>query len=341
MFRTLQAGRGIAAISVLLYHLNKQMDVDFGYSIPPFTIGFSGVDFFFVLSGFIIYYSHRLEVGTGQVGQYFRKRFIRLFPVYWIVLAGALAVIFLIPSFGEPPQRQLLVILSSVTLVPLEPTTVIGQAWTLYHEVLFYAVFGLWLIDRRFGWLGFVWLAACATRLTSTAPVWNEIGDLLRFLTSPLNLLFGLGVLTAWAQTHLPPSRPRIAAAAGAAILVIVAPFMPAQAAWMHMTFGIGCALIVYGLCALENKDRMHPPSWLGGLGDASYSIYLTHTFLISAGAMLLQQIQLPIAAGFLFLGSFALAGGVMFHRWVEKPVLGLLRRTLSARERPVSVGSG
>jgi peptidoglycan/LPS O-acetylase OafA/YrhL len=94
MLRTLQAGRGVAAIAVLLYHLNLELVARFGgASVSGLEVGWAGVDFFFVLSGFIIWHVHAGDIGQdGRLGRYLWNRFTRLYPVYWAVLAVALAL---------------------------------------------------------------------------------------------------------------------------------------------------------------------------------------------------------------------------------------------------------
>jgi len=81
-----QAARGIAALLVVVHHcagtlaLPKYAGVAFagGYFVP---FGRAGVDFFFVLSGFIIAWIHSGDVGDrSQLGQYTAKRLARIFP---------------------------------------------------------------------------------------------------------------------------------------------------------------------------------------------------------------------------------------------------------------------
>jgi len=93
--QSLQALRAVAAILVVLFHMNV-------YTIPfvlgadalwsGLNMGYSGVEIFFVLSGFIMYYVHRKDIGKkGVVFDYIWKRITRIFPLFWIVILAIAA----------------------------------------------------------------------------------------------------------------------------------------------------------------------------------------------------------------------------------------------------------
>src|ERR1700761_2793553 len=99
---TLQAGRAIASLLVVFYHNAVSIFDDSRFwgddpSQKIFNFGHSGVDFFFVLSGFIILYAHWNDLGKPkQIFKYASKRFRRIYPIYWIVLALVAPVYFLV-----------------------------------------------------------------------------------------------------------------------------------------------------------------------------------------------------------------------------------------------------
>src|SRR5690242_21024508 len=102
----LQAMRGVAALLVVLHHaagtlaLPKYADVAIaGGLLTP--LGRAGVDLFFVLSGFVIYYVHRADIGRAQsFRRYMLRRLVRIYPTYWVVLFLMLALFLGHPSFG-------------------------------------------------------------------------------------------------------------------------------------------------------------------------------------------------------------------------------------------------
>ena len=190
--------------------------------------------------------------------------------------------------------------------------------WTLCFEVLFYTAATLVLIDRR--WLyPLLGLYAAATMYNSDEPV-------LQFLGNPIIAEFLLGVLLFYAP------RARLAVLAlpvGAAIILLAGPLgIAAQQGRIDgllgedefqrlLVYGIPAAMIVYGTLQIEAK-----PSVWTYLGDASYSLYLTHYFVLLALSHLWAIFPMPV--------DFTLAMGVaasllfacLIHERVEKPIL-------------------
>ena len=134
----IEAGRGVAALLVLGVHARDHLFKNFGQSVPLgdlFVFGHAGVDFFFVLSGFIILYVHAKDIGRPhRLSHYLQRRFTRIYPFYWAALLLTLAVMSvskaqIFPSFFH--------VVSSVLLIPLSGDPVIPVAWTLQNEVTF------------------------------------------------------------------------------------------------------------------------------------------------------------------------------------------------------------
>jgi exopolysaccharide production protein ExoZ len=150
---TLQFLRGWAAIIVVAYHTHGliiKRATEFGAEHAFWLtenqfvkIGAIGVDVFFVLSGFIIFYTSR---NSSDLGLYIKKRLIRIYPI-WFVAILFMSLIALIP--GTSAVFEWKHVLYSLLLIPhytegsLTPFLKIG--WTLNYEILFYTLFGITL----------------------------------------------------------------------------------------------------------------------------------------------------------------------------------------------------
>jgi exopolysaccharide production protein ExoZ len=165
----------------------------------------------------------------------------------------------------------------------------------------------------------------------------RPVGPVFQFLGNPLILEFLFGVAIA----HAPMRRAALwGIPVGAAALVVVgvagmAPFGDTiqylageGALWRVLVYGVPAALIVYGTMQIAAK-----PSVWTYLGDASYSLYLTHPLVVSVLAAVWTAYPVPadliVAVG--MLASLAFAWRV--HESVERPLLATLHPTRRRRE--------
>lgn len=338
MLNVLQAGRGIAALMVVLFHLNLIFSAEkyWGQSLwSGFTMGHAGVDFFFVLSGFIITYIHLGQAGDVRtLPDYMRKRFVRIYPVYWVALALVLASLLFFQGLAAEADRTPFGIITSILLLPTPDFPHLGVAWTLRHEVLFYILFAAVLVNRAFGLLVLsAWFAGCA--------VWTMTGGGSfpgNFFLSTYNLLFLMGMAAAWAVGRWRIPAPVWLAAGGVGLFVLAGVLDVAgagTASGLTLLYGAGSALAVLGFVELERSRNLATPKPLQHLGDASYSLYLIHYVLLSAGAKLIFMLGLATVAPYQVTAVLLLLavciGGLVFHQVVEQP----LRRWLRPRRSP------
>lgn len=357
---TIQAGRAVAALLVVLFHLSMIFPVYWGPDPAHgiFRFGHSGVQFFFVLSGFIIFYIHRWDIGSrSRVWEYLRKRFIRIYPVYWVVLAMVIPVLVLVPSFGDAAQRQWSVLVSSFTLLrvdALQPRnwhtadeikqTIIPVSWTLFHEVLFYLVFAMTIRNRRLGMFALgAWFVSSLAMMAFGGAAYP-----VKFLLSPLHLLFAMGLVACWFVQERRVRVPALWAIVGVSMFIAVGATPGDGQSWTtsnthSLLYGISSAMAIAGLATLEQQGRIAAGKLLRLLGDASYSIYLIHFTMFSALAKLFQRLHLlhamPPAAWYGAMFVSACVGGTMLHLVVEKPLLRSLRtHVLTGQPRAVSI---
>ncbi|MFT4572230.1 MAG: exopolysaccharide production protein ExoZ [Hyphomicrobiaceae bacterium] len=358
MIHSIQICRGIAALLVVLCHLGVAIAAPQYFGEPFFSHlfaagGRAGVDFFFVLSGFIITSVHWRDVGNpSKLPAYLFKRCARIYPVYWIVFAGAFTVALLLPGAPvEDMPRTLSAFLVSAALLPQDPSVVgatgaplLTVAWTLQYEMLFYLFFGVLILGRGLALAAFaslaIWLAA-GWLLALPVP--------LGFLQPAYFVLFagGSAVGLATAAGRLTRAA-RPALFAGLVGFVATASLVSFQSAFpeagpglneLALTFAFGGAstLLIFGLVTLERQGWK--PELPGALllGDASYVLYLIHYPLLAVVCKVAVATGLRGAGGAALAWVAALATciavAIIFHLWIERPLLHASREFLQRRQ--------
>lgn len=299
--------------------------------VAAFNAGDSGVDFFFVLSGFVIYLAHRNDIGHPErVWSFLQKRFRRIYPPLWAVLLLLLPAYFLVPSFGDPAGRNPWAVISAFLITPTFKEYLLAPEWTLRHEILFYAVFGLVLCKPRAGLiLTVLWLLLSAINLWT---VWQYPGS---FYLSPHHFLFLFGVIAAYGFSRRIRFMP--AAMFGAGLLIFFSCWTAVCAEVLEkgslsiLLYGLGAAMAAYGAAMLELEGKLRVPRLLVFLGESSYAIYLVHFPVISIVMKIAKTLHLPAGAALAIALAAGALVGVVFHVLVEKPLIA----RLSPRAKP------
>ena len=348
VYRSLQAGRAVAAIMVVLFHLGSVIALDkyFGYSAfsIPFSFGDSGVEFFFVLSGFIIYAAHRSDISKPhKFNAYIKKRLIRIYPTYWIIFLPIFFIALVIPSLSGTVPHDWMIIIKSLLLVPQDKSIVGGTgapviivAWTLQYEMFFYLLFAFlilnrWLFFVILGMISFIYFYNFFTKFDSFP---------LDFLSKNYILLFSFGVIVSIIHNSkkLDKNHAIICLSIGLVFFTSISVDKVLQVnffeTWRVVLYGLASSLIVLGLVQLEDNDYV-----IGGqnsiqlLGNSSYALYLIHFPLISLLCKLCLFIQLDnlgvvgAIVAFIVIFCSCLIASVVFHLWIEKPVGAYLKR--------------
>ena len=302
----LQAGRALAAFAVVLTHAALAAS-EFDHPFPGMVIlrqGYLGVDFFFVLSGFIIYHS---TAGRGRsAGSYVSARIRRVFLPYWPVGIGlALLYTFFPVVRGNGMDWEWL---PTLTLLPVDSKPALFVAWTLQHEILFYGVFGLFYFADLL-WLGLgAWAAMIIVGSYSGVPF------------APINTEFLFGIGAAWLYRK-DVGHPFLLIFAATITLLWI--FLGAQQG-QSILIGLACAAAILQLARAERKGRIRVPAFLVAAGGASYSVYLVHGPAISLVARIVSH-SWPTT---LFFGIVAgLAAGIAYHIGIERHLIALFPR--------------
>lgn len=327
----LECARGLAAFAVVLFHANATSRIEGWRSYEWFTVFQYGVDFFFVLSGFIIYHAHARDFGrAGQLAPYLIKRAIRLLPMLWLVTGLTFGLQFLLGMTVDFSQF-LRSAIPYPSLLPTDPAVV----WTLRHEFLFYATIALTIASKRLGYAAMaVWVFATLAQLGALAMGRGATG-LASFFVASYSLDFFFGMAVAAAHARRGPAPRRWPLAAGLLLLVIAfawdatnsshrfgpSDYVSPQAAWFTLVLGLIFALIVHGLVSLEG--RLKAPRALVVLGGATYSLYLIHAPLNGLAMKLLRPYDAPLGsgAGAVLLVALGAGAGIALHHLFEKPI--------------------
>lgn len=329
-----EASRGVAAVLVVLYHAALHIEAHVGgriaYGIAHF--GHAGVDFFFVLSGFIISFVHHRDIGKPRrLAHYAQRRFTRVFPFYWIVLVYYLADQALFHRDELPGAADMVF---NFLLLPHAREPIVGGAWTLVFEVLFYMVIAVAICSRRLGALLLVaWALIIA--LGASGYEWGAGLSLLSALSAPFCLEFFLGIGAAYVLlTRKVPHSGVIALAGivafGLAGIAEVVGALNGFGWTARVVYG-GCSvLIVLGLVERERLGRIKVPRVMALLGQASYSVYLVHLIAIGIAFKYLARLIVFTTTWswvlWLSLSAFAVFVGVLASMWLERPSINFFR---------------
>lgn len=302
---TLQLLRFMAAVLVMLFHLGV---------MPS---GYKGVDVFFVISGFVMYYTTSIAK-RSSAAVFAVNRLTKIYLLYWLVLIAFYAV------QPYPFSRSLV---ATVLLIPRH-VTILGVSWSLSYELYFYLLFGLmaYLLPVKAQVRVFILLLAASTVITCVNLTNASVqGSILNALLGQNLWQFLLGILAAYVFSRY-RIRPRAAAVVAiAAVLVLVCYQVPYDWSIRFIIYGLLAFIMVATSTLWERYGRPLPRPVAAAIktcGDASYAMYLTGpAFGIIMPTHNTPQKILVIAA--------TAAASIAINKLIENPLLKRLRRGL------------
>jgi exopolysaccharide production protein ExoZ len=316
---SLQYLRAAAALLVVFHHVRNPSNGLFN-PIASWNFGQAGVDMFFLISGYIMYAVARQE----RPIRFLRRRIIRIVPLYWI----ATLFLYLQVSVGFPgilptPEQLIKSLLFIPQYHPQHPSEVwpfLVPGWTLQYELFFYAIFAVGLAFRRplAVTLAIGGIAIAIGQVAAGA----QGNAIFAAYTSPIITEFFQGMLIALIHQRRSLAACWMALPVGIAALFLFGNLhAPRLLIW-----GLPSTLILIGCLALEDAKKM--PSWpmFKRLGDASYSIYLSHMFVLQIRLLLWWKVPVKGWLQFLVFTPTAVVGcafiGIVIYRFVEQPLL-------------------
>ena len=281
-FVTLDALRGIAAIAVMAFHFRRALGSN------PFPEGYLAVDFFFMLSGFVLTYAYQERLDENwATWSFFKTRIARLYPLY--LLGLVLGLVYRLMQIGTPDgfsgRATAISFLLGLLILPgvhladgMFPLN--APAWSLFFEYAANVLHALGLRRRSVKFL-------CATVVLAmvTLIVWvHHVGsvdtgarsmEVFSFPRVLLSYTAGMLLFRLWKSGGLRlPGSPLLACVALLAVMAIPV------ARRFHPPYEL-CAIIIAFPCILLMGASDRQPRFLGEsfqlLGEASYAIYVLH----------------------------------------------------------------
>ncbi len=339
----IQFMRAVAALSVMFYHFSLQYQaINPGQSNGFYDlfnlIGYAGVDFFFVISGYIMWITTSSTSRKPSVSGFAYKRLSRVYLGYWPYFLLVLIILYIYPQL-KPANANMW---GSFFLTEPKTTHLVLQvAWTLQYELYFYFLFGLMMLLPSKHKLSAVWVLVCLivvyqiyTRLLS--PNLDTPFSVADFLLSPYCLEFFAGCLLGafYQSKRLNFLWPLILGLGLLGFTLYYQTQVIQQSLISHdyvimrvCLFGLSATLIMAALIELEKRGRVMSKNFSLVLGGASYSIYLSHTIAVALTIAFGWQswVQQNSQSPGLWIGLFMLMTviySVLHYLFIEKPLM-------------------
>ncbi|MDR6289985.1 exopolysaccharide production protein ExoZ [Inquilinus ginsengisoli] len=347
---SLQILRGFAASMIVIGHNNYSAttlaDPSAGFPLFGWTELLStGVDIFFVLSGFIMML---VAEKKPRRSEFLASRIARVVPIYWFYTLLLVAAAIIAPSILRWTTLTPELVLKSLFFIPyhhpvdgkIQP--LLAQGWTLHYEMLFYIVFAALISLSAAARIGATLLIFAA--LLALPAIFGSGAAIVDFLSDTIILEFAAGM-----ALHVVYRRgwvtPQAAAAAAVALIAIVwglgsGALAPLAAGYdqqqvRFLFWGIPAVLSVFVFLSLPTPNNLIV-RFLRQIGDASYTMYLCHTFII--GVMTTIWAKLGFTPGPAFtLGvvfPVVVVGSLVAYAVIERPLLGIARKLMLPRGR-------
>ena len=289
-YEILDGLRGVAAAIVLLYH---HFEVNgLGLTTSPINHGYLAVDFFFILSGYVVGYAYDDRWGRMSVAAFFKRRLTRLHPM--IVLSTVAGLLFfyfgtggMFPLVGETPVGKLLLVaLLGLLMIPVpvsmdvrgwaEVSPINGSGWTLYFEYFANIMYAL-LIRRFPRWLLAVFVAASAFLTLNVALGWDVFGTLGERPGTAYTMVGG------WALTA-----PELTIGFTRLLFPFFAGLLLSRMGWKIRVRGgfLWCSLLLVVLLAMPRVGGEAHGLWNGMYEAACILLFFPVVVLMGAGSV-------------------------------------------------------
>lgn len=354
--------RWLAAFWVFGYHMQNFGSLPAPFDLPV-QLGYLGVTFFFVLSGFVLTWSMQPNV---RVSTFYTRRFARIWPSHMVALLLAIPVFYTLSTEPEHSWVKTLsipILMLSVVLFQgfsRDPAILFSgnpAAWTLSCEALFYALHPfLGRLLRRATQRGALIIAVVTVAVAFVYRALTHVGsgNWAESVPVPFERIpeFALGMAIAWAFAQ--GWRPRIPAPVAWTVFALVmggltvAPRMQIPVlsdiagSFMNEFATVACALLIVAVAngALSGRRSWLAHPWMVRLGNLSFAFYLVHATVMYAALNIMGGSRDPAMSNLVWgagIFAIALALSAAMHYWLEVPAERRIRRWKDRRDLAVA----
>lgn len=356
--------RGLSALMVVLYHANFS---SFLYNLPIIRHSYLFVDFFFVLSGFIMYYNYGTLSDIASIRQFIGMRFFRLYPLHLallMVFVGSDAVYALIrvirgtaaaTTAADDSSFDLILNLLLMNGFEIRPPSFNTPSWSISTEFWTYVLFGSVILgfrNARKSTMTIIFTGVCILALFTVYQRYGEMEGFTLFLFPRCVFGFFLGAAmgTIVCPAEIAPARGGVLVGSALQIITMVA----AVSALTVVGFSALDALLPVFFAAVIATFVIWRQTWctrvllsrpLLWLGKNSYSIYMVHFFVLVQLSTILRivyhvpvvdrQFVLAPSIGLaltIFSIAIILIAASQTYRFIEEPGRRLGRRLLKGK---------
>jgi peptidoglycan/LPS O-acetylase OafA/YrhL len=363
-FGSVQVLRAVAALMVVLWHSQLALkylknnywpyvDPSLRQGLYPFYVNhlYIGVDIFFCISGFIMCMLVT-KGGEDTFMNYISRRITRIFPMYWIfsflvIIAYIINSNFNLGNFTGNIWIDARHVLLSLFLIPQSQEPILGVGWTLLYEMLFYYTIATLLLFIGPKYVA-SWIATICV-LGITQYIFNaQLAHAHIF--SIFFIEFYFGAIAYRVYQYAPIRAPKVQLGVAILLFFVLSFALDYSPDVQGPSFlrVIGCGLLGFllltGGIGLETRKRSgnwRAVQFMRRVGDASYVLYLSHWFVLSALGKVSGLIANLSRPGVIVWHAFSVGAAILFamafHVLIEKPVNSRLRRLLPSRTGKVS----
>ncbi|TXE63528.1 acyltransferase family protein [Serratia nevei] len=329
---SLQYARAIAAMLVVIDHtvtqfsLYQSTGIDFIDTMLKKTInmGNIGVYVFFAISGYIMSYTTKnknFDISYAKI--FIQKRIKRIYPLYWIYLSIFIAL-WAIGLAMRSHHYSLSQIICSYILIPYGVTDdkitppVLTQAWTLRYEMFFYITFAFFImlgINKKI--MPMLLLVFFSALVVISQLNLFPLSELNIFFSNWLLLLFVAGILLEKNQdviTKLLTKTKNHTLWVIATLLILIATYIDKP---VIIDYVLSILILIFILPIDQGRKSLLK------IGDASYTIYLSHSFIVLAYGIITKNTSsmwICLLAGLITIFASATLGIFLYEK-IEKRI--------------------